>query len=127
MSSLAIGCAAQVLLRPSAVRLCRAHAAAAQLRGTIRDVAFRGRGYDYVVELGSGLELSGLFHRRQHGRGDRVGLHLDPLGCFAYPADPVRRDHAPLAVADLPSTDRSPTTTRRHAMSEQRDDQAAPR
>jgi iron(III) transport system ATP-binding protein len=87
MSSLAAGAAAQVLLRPSAVRICRADAEAARLRGTIRDVAFRGRGYDYVVEVGSGLKLAGLSHRRRHGRGDQVGLHLDPLGCFAYPAD----------------------------------------
>jgi iron(III) transport system ATP-binding protein len=127
MSSLPAGAAAQVLLRPNAVRICRADAEAARLRGTISDVAFRGGGYDYVVEIGSGLKLAGLSHRRRHPRGDQVGLHLDPLGCFAYPADPTSRDHPPLAVANLPPDATDPTTTRRHAMSEQRDNQAAPR
>ncbi|MGI8430399.1 MAG: ABC transporter ATP-binding protein [Solirubrobacteraceae bacterium] len=106
---IAVGAAAQVLLRPSAIRLCRPEAAAARLRGTIRDVAFRGRGYDYVVALGSGLELAGLFHTRQHARGDHVGLHIDPVGCFAYPADPTARDQAPLAEENLPLRGRDPS------------------
>ncbi|MGI8413168.1 MAG: ABC transporter ATP-binding protein [Solirubrobacteraceae bacterium] len=109
---LAVGSAAQVLLRPSAVRLCRPDAAAAQLRGTIRDVAFRGHGYDYVVALGSGLELAGLLHRRQHARGDHVGVHIDPVGCFAYAADPTARDPAPLAEENLPPRARDAAATR---------------
>jgi len=87
MSALAAGAAVQILLRAGAVRLCRPGAAAAALCGTIRDVAFRGRGYDYVVELGAGVQFTGLFHRRQHARGDQLGMHLDPAGCFAYPAN----------------------------------------
>ena len=109
---IAVGVAAQVLLRPSAVRLCRPDAAAARLRGRIRDVAFRGRGYDYVVAVGSQFELAGLFHRRRYERGDHVGLHIDPDGCFAYPADPTARDPAPLAEENLPLRTHEPRPIR---------------
>lgn len=98
MSPLAAGAAVQILLRASALRLCRPGAAAATLRGTIRDVAFRGRGYDYVVELGASVEFTGLFNRRQHAHGDEIGMHLDPAGCFAYPANPADPDGTILAA-----------------------------
>lgn len=117
---IAAGAAVQVLLRPSAVRLCRPDAAAARLRGTIRDVAFRGRGYDYVVGLGSEFELAGLFHRRRYARGDHVGLHIDPVGCFAYPADPAARDPGPLAEENLPLTARGPAARRGHLPARER-------
>jgi iron(III) transport system ATP-binding protein len=52
---------------------------------TVRDVAFRGRGYDHVVEVGGGHRLTGIFHTRRIERGQRVALRVDPAGCIAFP------------------------------------------
>jgi iron(III) transport system ATP-binding protein len=73
---------ATVLIRPAATRLAREG-----LPGTVADIAYRGPGYDYVIELADGTRLSGVFDstRRQHGEAVRVGL--DPAGCFAYAAE----------------------------------------
>ncbi len=45
---LAPGAAVQVMLRPTAVRICR-QGGAAMLRVVVRDGAYHGRGYDYVL------------------------------------------------------------------------------
>ena len=50
----------------------------------VRDVAFRGRGYDLAVDL------PGRGPREQRGGGDRVaraetvGLHFDKAGCVVF-------------------------------------------
>ncbi len=57
----------------------------ATVPATVRDVAFRGRGYDHVVELSGGHRLTGIFHPNRIERGARVALSVDPAGCFAFP------------------------------------------
>ncbi len=57
----------------------------AVMPATVRDVAFRGRGYDHVVEVAGGHRLSGIFHARRIERGQRVALRVDPAGCIAFP------------------------------------------
>ncbi|WP_298336244.1 ABC transporter ATP-binding protein [Ferrimicrobium sp.] len=63
--------------------------AANQFRGRICDVAFRGRGYDHVVEVGGGHQLVGVFARERFERGAEVCLAVDPAGCFAFGASSV--------------------------------------
>jgi len=93
--------AVRVLIRPAAVALARDPGAGSGSdgdgdgsggpgggpAGTVVDTAYRGRGYDHVVELPGGARLTGIFDRRAHPRGARVHLLLDPEGCFAF-ADP---------------------------------------
>jgi hypothetical protein len=60
----------------------------------VADVAFRGRGYEYAIDLPGLGRLTGVFAPRRAGRGDPVGLHLDPEGCHLFPAGEPRRDGA---------------------------------
>ncbi|WP_377273934.1 TOBE domain-containing protein [Peterkaempfera sp. SMS 1(5)a] len=64
------------------------------LTGTVTDTAYRGRGYDHVVELPDGTPLTGVFDKQPHPRGTPVRVTLDPDGCFAYPAAPPQADAA---------------------------------
>ncbi|MGC8466039.1 MAG: TOBE domain-containing protein [Acidimicrobiales bacterium] len=68
------------------------------LRGVVRDVAFRGRGYDHLVEVGGGKTLAGVFHIERHERGAEVLVGLDADGCLVFPNS---------SVADSPSTEAS--------------------
>ncbi len=49
-------------------------------------MAFRGRGYDHVPEVGGGHQLVGVFARERFERGAEVCLAVDPAGCFAFGA-----------------------------------------
>ena len=95
------GGAVRVMIRPAAVTLARSPEPAAGSAavgdavggpaGTVVDTAYRGRGYDHVVELPGGTRLTGIFDRNAHSRGTRVHLLLDPEGCFAF-GDPRAGD-----------------------------------
>ncbi len=85
MSELTPGAPVQVLLRPTAARICRTGSRPAVLRGIVRDSAFHGRGYDYVIEIGRELSLTGVFDRRRLARGDHVDLFVNPGGSLAFP------------------------------------------
>ncbi|WP_052442393.1 ABC transporter ATP-binding protein [Streptacidiphilus neutrinimicus] len=108
--------AVQVLIRPAAVTLAEepgdpadgrtAPLASQSLTGTVADTAYRGRGYDHVVELADGSRLTGVFDRRACPRGARVRVTLDPDGCFAYPASSARPTGAGQDAAPL--SDRTP-------------------
>ena len=50
----------------------------------MRDGAFHGRGYDYVIELGDGLHLTGIFDRRRFDRGAAVDLFIHPAGTLVF-------------------------------------------
>ena len=51
-------------------------------------MAFRGRGYEYAIDLPGLGRLTGVFARHRAERGDSVGLRLDPEGCHLFRADP---------------------------------------
>lgn len=104
MAELASGAAVVVLIRPTAVQICDA-GQEATLVGMVRDVAYCGRGYEYVVELGAGVELTGVFDTRRLQRGERCALRLDPEGCLAFAQE---EPSAPklLPAAAMPSADR---------------------
>ena len=79
------GAAVTVLVRPAAARL----AGDGGLRGQVQDIAYRGHGYDHLVELADGTRLAGVFAAERRQRGEEIRVELDPGGCFAYPADPA--------------------------------------
>lgn len=99
-ADLSAGAAVEVLIRPTAVRICDSEQAATLL-GMIRDVAYCGRGYEYVIELGAGVELTGVFDTRRLRRGERCGIELDPEGCLVF-AQQEPDAPAPLPAQALP-------------------------
>ncbi|HET9105372.1 MAG TPA: ABC transporter ATP-binding protein [Solirubrobacteraceae bacterium] len=100
------GAAVQLMLRPTAARICNPEARAAALRAIIRDGAYHGRGYDYVLDLGHGVELVGIFDRRHFRRGETVGLYIDPARVLAFSADASVRV-APPSAESLPGPRRT--------------------
>jgi iron(III) transport system ATP-binding protein len=69
-----------LMVRPTGVRLVEHH-----LAGTVADVAFRGRGYEHAIDLPGYGRLTGVFASARAGRGERVGLRLEPEGCHVFP------------------------------------------
>lgn len=80
------GSAVTVLVRPAAARFVPADEGGGLL-SRVRDVAYRGHGYDHLVELADGTRLAGVFAERRRQRGESVRVRFDPGGCFAYRAD----------------------------------------
>jgi iron(III) transport system ATP-binding protein len=78
---------ALLAIRPAAVSLLRPAGEAPHLAGRVADVAFRGRGYEYAIDLPGLGRLTGVFARHRAGRGDSVGLRLDPEGCHLFPTE----------------------------------------
>ena len=78
---------ALLAIRPTGVFLARAEEDERHLTGRVADVAFRGRGYEYAIDLPGLGRLTGVFARHRANRGDTVGVRLDPDGCHLFPAD----------------------------------------
>jgi ABC-type Fe3+/spermidine/putrescine transport system ATPase subunit len=78
---------ALLAIRPTGVLLLRTADETPHLTGTVADVAFRGRGYEYAIDLPGLGRLTGVFARHRTERGDAVGLRLDPEGCHLFGAD----------------------------------------
>ena len=84
-----IGAQAEVLVRPTATRLEPVGGGSREgfrhrLPARVVDVAYRGRGYDHVVDTGSGL-LASVFDERAWLRGDRCVAAIDPAGMMVFP------------------------------------------
>jgi len=88
-------------IRPTGVTLLRSDSETPHLTGKVADVAFRGRGYEYAVDLPGLGRLTGVFARHRAERGDLVGLRLDLEGChlFRAAAKADEKDSAPPAPA----------------------------
>jgi iron(III) transport system ATP-binding protein len=93
------GDAALLAIRPTGVFLTHTSADERHLTGRVADVAFRGRGYEYAIDLPGLGRLTGIFARHRAGRGDEVGLRLDPEGCHLFPADLASPADAAVPVA----------------------------
>jgi hypothetical protein len=77
----------EVLIRPTATRLVPPGSDADPARpieAVVRDVAYRGRGYEHVVECRYGV-LTGVFDTRSWERGAACAVVIDPDGCLAFP------------------------------------------
>lgn len=80
------GADTMVLVRPAAARFVGASEDSATLPAVVVDSAFRGRGYEHVVETAAGHRLGGIAHGDRQRPGTPVRVALDPGGCHAYPA-----------------------------------------
>jgi hypothetical protein len=67
-------------IRPTGIRLERSVTDEPHLTERMADVAFRGRGYEYAVDLLGLGRLSGVFARHRVERGEEVGMRLAPGG-----------------------------------------------
>lgn len=54
--------------------------------GLIRDVAYNGRGYEHVVEVGENQTLTKVYDALRYDRGDHVRVVFDPVSCFVMNA-----------------------------------------
>ncbi|HET9081543.1 MAG TPA: ABC transporter ATP-binding protein [Trebonia sp.] len=86
-SGLKPGDDALLAIRPTGVILLRSGSETPHLTGQVADVAFRGRGYEYAIDLPGLGRLTGVFARHRADRGDSVGLRLDPEGCHLFAAE----------------------------------------
>jgi iron(III) transport system ATP-binding protein len=93
------GDGALLAIRPTGVSLAQAEADERHLTGRVADVAFRGRGYEYAIDLPGLGRLTGVFARHRASRGDEVGLRLDPEGCHLFADDVATPDDAAAPVA----------------------------
>jgi iron(III) transport system ATP-binding protein len=96
------GDGALLAIRPTGVFLAHAEADERNLTGRVADVAFRGRGYEYAIDLPGLGRLAGVFARHRANRGDEVGLRLDPEGCHLFGGDAAPAHGAPSADAAAP-------------------------
>lgn len=98
-----------LVVRPGAVGICAPDDPARHAVGRVADVAFRGRGYEAVVDLGSGCLIRNVSSEQRPDRGRSVGLRFDPAGTivFGTPGEqPVLSplgDLAELTAVTLPS------------------------
>jgi ABC-type Fe3+/spermidine/putrescine transport system ATPase subunit len=82
-----MGSAVTVLVRPAAAHLVPTTDTDRGLLSRVQEVAYRGHGYDHLVELADGTRLAGVFAEQRRQRGEEFRVQLDPGGCFAYPVD----------------------------------------
>jgi iron(III) transport system ATP-binding protein len=85
-SGLKPGDDALLAIRPAGVLLLPSAAEAAHLTGRVADVAFRGRGYEYAVDLPGLGRLTGVLASHRAARGEPVGMRLNPRGCHLFAA-----------------------------------------
>jgi ABC-type Fe3+/spermidine/putrescine transport system ATPase subunit len=90
---------ALLAIRPTGAALLRSAEETPHLSGRVADVAFRGRGYEYAIDLPGLGRLTGIFARHRAERGDSVGMRLDPEGCHLFPAEAKPKDKDAAAPA----------------------------
>jgi iron(III) transport system ATP-binding protein len=98
-TSLRPGDDALLMIRPTGIFVLRSAEEPPHLTGRVADVAFRGRGYEYAIDLPGLARLTGVFARHRIDRGDEVGLRLDPEGCHLFPVVVANR-----AESDTPAS-----------------------
>ena len=75
---------ALLAIRPTGIELAQSATDERHLSGRVADVAFRGRGYEYAIDVPGLGRLTGVFARDRAQRGDEVGLRLSPEGCHVF-------------------------------------------
>jgi ABC-type Fe3+/spermidine/putrescine transport system ATPase subunit len=76
----------QIYTQPATPFVARFTGLAGELAGTVADVAYRGRGYEYAIDLPGHGRLTGVFAPVRASRGESVGLRLDPEHCHVFAA-----------------------------------------
>jgi iron(III) transport system ATP-binding protein len=97
------GDAVQVLVRPAATGIASGPVRAGLtnlLSGIVTDVAYRGRGYDHVVETDAGI-LSAVYDPQAYSRGSSVTVALDPEQCLAYTAETNQAHSTELTAVNI--------------------------
>jgi iron(III) transport system ATP-binding protein len=84
LSTLVPGAEALLAIRPTGISLARSAADEQHLTGLVADVAFRGRGYEYAIDLPGLGRLTGIFARHRANRSDEVSMRLEPEGCHLF-------------------------------------------
>lgn len=79
----------RLFVRSSALSLLQETSQADHMPAVVCDVAFRGRGYDHVVEVLGGHRLAGIFHPNKHDRGTKVAIQFDSNGCLFFPESAI--------------------------------------
>jgi iron(III) transport system ATP-binding protein len=96
---------AVLLIRPAALTLSGTHDGEHHLAGTVADVAFRGRGYEHAIDIPRHGRLTGIFAATRSARGERVGLRLDPTGCYVFSAsEKSASEQAPAHTTTKPAS-----------------------
>jgi len=95
-TSLKVGDSVEVLIRPSATSLSHHHSNS--LPAIVLDVAYRGRGYEHVVECEFGV-ISSVFAAESTARGSRVEIYIDPHDCLAFRSE--KRVDVELSISEL--------------------------
>ena len=90
---LKVGDAVEVLVRPSATSFKDRNSNS--LPATVLDVAYRGRGYEHVVECDFGV-ISSVFDSDSNARGSKVDIYIDPHHCLAFPSEKLAEVAAPI-------------------------------
>ena len=98
-SNLKMGDHVELLVRPSATSLGNHHSNS--LPAIVLDVAYRGRGYEHVVECEFGV-ISGVFATESTARGSKVDIYIDPHHCLAFPSE--KHATVDLAISELTSS-----------------------
>jgi iron(III) transport system ATP-binding protein len=71
-------------IRPAAVEVCGVEDPRCHAIGSVADVAFRGHGYELVIQLRGGEQIRSVRANVRSPLGERVGLHFDPTGCVVF-------------------------------------------
>ncbi len=79
--------ASSLFVRAAGVSL-QAASNATGVPGEIRDVAFNGRGYEHVVEVGATTTLTKVYSPHRFERASNVKVCFDPSSCFVL--DPTK-------------------------------------
>ncbi len=96
------GSSVMVMVRPSAVELLPPTRPDCLFRAEVLDAAFCGRGYEHVVQLVNGHQLSSVFAEHRWERGSHVGVRLAERGCLVFARGPAA-DGVIQGVADTDS------------------------
>lgn len=83
---LKVGQKVEILVRPAATSFSDSHKN--RIHSTVLDIAYRGRGYEHVIETKYG-SLTGVFDSISHERGSRIEVSIDPTKCIAFPIEEI--------------------------------------
>ncbi len=74
-----------LMLRSAPIHIQSDAFGAGELKGRVVDVAYRGRGYDHVIETTDGNLLHSVFSEFRWERHSTVGIRIPVEACIAFP------------------------------------------